>query len=83
MLFPGSADLMLVPPDEFASCAQSASGEAIVLCQLNLRLKPELRFSFDVMYMHMQTELLPREEEKPITLLAEDRGAHPDILHPT
>jgi hypothetical protein len=83
MLFPGSTDLMLVPPDELESCAQSASGEAIVLCQLNLRLKPELCFPFHMVYMHMRTELLPREEEKPKTLLAEDGGAHADILHPT
>jgi hypothetical protein len=74
---------MLVPPDEFESRAQSPSSEAIVLRQLNLRLKPELRFSFNVVHMHMRTEFLPREEEKPKTLLAEDRRAHLDILHPS
>ena len=72
-----------MPPYEFESRAQSASSEAIVLGQLNLRLKPELRFSFNMVYMHMRTEFLPREKEEPKTLLAEDRGAHGDILHPS
>jgi hypothetical protein len=72
---------MLVPPYEFESRAQSASSEAIVLRQLNVWLKPELRFSFNVVDMHMGTEFLPREKEEPKTLLAEDRRAHEDILH--
>ena len=74
---------MLVPPDEFESRARSASSEAIVLCQLDLRIKPELRFSLGLLYMHMRTWFLPREEEKAKTLLAEDGRAHRDILHPS
>ncbi len=72
-----------MPPNEFESRAQSASSEAIVLRYLNLRLNPELRFSFNVVDMHVRTEFLPREEEKPKTLLAEDGRAHEDILHPS
>jgi hypothetical protein len=72
-----------MPPDEFESRAQSASSEALVLRQINLRLKPELSFAFNVVHMHVQTEFLPREEEKPKTFLAEDSRTHGDILHPS
>jgi hypothetical protein len=63
MYFPGSADFMPVPPDEFESRAQSAISEAVVLRQLDFRLKPKLRFSFNVMHMQVRTEFLKREEE--------------------
>jgi hypothetical protein len=72
---------MLVPPDEFEGRAQSTISEAVVLRQLNFRLNPELCFSFNVVNMHMRTEFLPREEEKPKTLLAENCRAHEAILH--
>ena len=72
-----------MPPDEFESRAQSAISEAVVLRQLDFRLKPKLRFSFNVMHMNVRTEFLPREEEKPKTFLAEDCRAHEDILHPS
>jgi hypothetical protein len=55
----------------------------MVLRKLNLRLKPELRFSFNVVHMHMGSEFLPREEEKPKTFLSEDCRAYEDILHPS
>jgi len=54
---------MPVPPDEFESRAQSAISEAVVLRQLDFRLKPKLRFSFNVMHMQVRTEFLKREEE--------------------
>jgi hypothetical protein len=54
MFFPASADFMLMPPDDFESRIQSPISEAVVLCQLNYRFKPKLRFSLNVMYMYMR-----------------------------
>ena len=53
-----------MPPDEIESRTQSASTEAVVLPQLNLRLKPELSFPFSVVHMYVQPGFLPREREK-------------------
>jgi hypothetical protein len=83
MLFPASADFMLMPPDEFESRIQSPISEAVVLRQIDFRLKPKLRFPLNVMHMYVRTRFLPREEEKPKSFLAEDCRAHDDIIHPS
>jgi hypothetical protein len=72
-----------MPPDQFESRIQSPISEAIVLCQLNFRLKPKLCFSLSVMHMYMRKRFLPREEEKPKSFLTEDCRVHDDIIPPS
>jgi hypothetical protein len=59
MFFPGSADLMFVPPDQVESRTQSSSTEAVVLRYLNLWFKPELGFPLNMVHMHVQAAFLP------------------------
>ena len=72
---------MFISPNEIESGGYESSAEAIVLCQLDLRLKPELGFPLRVMHVNMRSALLAREEMEAETAMAKNRGAHPAILH--
>jgi hypothetical protein len=71
MFFPASADFMLMPPDEFDRRIQSPISEAVVLCQLNFRLNPKLRFSLSMMHMHAHE--VPPARRRKTEILSDER----------
>jgi hypothetical protein len=53
-----------------------AAIQAIILGHFDLGLKPEFRLTVGTMDVYVKTQLFPREEKEPETILTEDSGAH-------
>lgn len=59
-------------PDQRFRRPNLAVVQALILRQINHRLKPEFRFPVRVMHVHVEPRFLAREEKEPESTLAED-----------
>jgi len=77
---PSGDDLILPLLDDLPNLAKLLLRKPMVGCQIDLRLKPELRLAVRAEHMNVPSRLLPREEVQAVALPPQDRRTHASII---
>jgi hypothetical protein len=76
MVFPRSADFIFILLEQPKRRRDLTMAKAIIVREFHRWFQPELGLPGGVLHMYMHPRLLAREEVKPVSANAKDRGAH-------